>query len=231
MRCLIAEDEPQLREQLERDLRTAGYTVDAVDNGPEALFQIEEFNYSIAILDLGLPGLGGLDVIKQCRKLGNKTPIVVLTARTRVQQVVEALEAGADDYLKKPVDTDELLAHIAAVLRRFGNPERLAQVEWQFSGFTLDTKGRRLRRDGDVVVLTASEYAILELLWSKDGTVVSKREIAQCYQRDPDIEMSANSVEALIGRLKRKSGKDVGQIGLPIVTVRGEGYRFQGSEV
>ena len=231
MRCLIAEDEPQLREQLEHELRAAGYTVDAVDNGPEALFQIEEFNYSIAILDLGLPRLGGLDVIKQCRKQGNKTPIVVLTARTRVQQVVEALEAGADDYLKKPIDTDELLAHIAAVLRRFGNPERLAQVEWQFSGFTLDTKGRRLLRDAEVVVLTASEYAILELLWSKDGAVVSKREIAHSYQRDPDIEMSANSVEALIGRLKRKSGTDVSQVGLPIVTVRGEGYRFEGGEV
>lgn len=230
MRCLIAEDEPQLREQLERELRTAGYTVDAVDNGPEALFQIEEFSYSIAILDLGLPGFGGLDVIKQCRKQGNKTPIVVLTARTRVQQVVEALEAGADDYLKKPVDTDELLAHIAAVMRRYGNPERLAQAEWHFGGFTLDTKGRRLLRDGDTVALTASEYAILELLWSKDGAVVSKREIAQCYQRDPDVEMSANSVEALIGRLKRKSGTDASQVGLPIVTVRGEGYRFQGSE-
>lgn len=229
MRCLIAEDEPQLREQLEHQLRAAGYTVDAVDNGPEALFQIAEFKYSIAILDLGLPGLGGLDVIKQCRKQGNKTPIVVLTGRTRVQQVVEALEAGADDYLKKPVDTDELLAHIAAVLRRFGNPERLAEVEWQFSGFTLDTKGRRLLRDGGVVALTASEYAILELLWSKDGAVVSKREIAQCYQRDPDIEMSANSVEALIGRLKRKSGADVSQSTLPLVTVRGEGYRFEGS--
>ncbi len=231
MRCLIAEDEPQLREQLERELRAAGYTVDAVDNGPEALFQIEEFQYSIAILDLGLPGFGGLDVIKQCRKQGNKTPIVVLTARTRVQQVVEALEAGADDYLKKPVDPDELLAHIAAVLRRFGNPERLAQVEWCLNGFTLDTKGRRLLRDGDLVPLTASEYAILELLWAKDGAVVSKREIAQCYQRDPDIEMSANSVEALIGRLKRKSGTDVKENSLPIVTVRGEGYRFEGSDV
>ena len=231
MRCLIAEDEPQLREQLERELRAAGYTVDAVDNGPEALFQIEEFQYSIAILDLGLPGFGGLDVIEQCRKQGNKTPIVVLTARTRVQQVVEALEAGADDYLKKPVDPDELLAHIAAVLRRFGNPERLAQVEWCLNGFTLDTKGRRLLRDGDLVPLTASEYAILELLWAKDGAVVSKREIAQCYQRDPDIEMSANSVEALIGRLKRKSGTDVKENSLPIVTVRGEGYRFEGSDV
>ena len=231
MRCLIAEDEPQLREQLVRDLRAAGYTVDAVDNGPEALFQIEEFQYSIAILDLGLPGFGGLDVIKQCRKQGNKTPIVVLTARTRVQQVVEALEAGADDYLKKPVDPDELLAHIAAVLRRFGNPERLAQVEWCLNGFTLDTKGRRLLRDNDLVPLTASEYAILELLWAKDGAVVSKREIAQCYQRDPDIEMSANSVEALIGRLKRKSGTDMKENSLPIVTVRGEGYRFEGSDV
>lgn len=229
MRCLIAEDQPQLREQLQRDLRKAGYTVDSVDNGPEALFQIEEFHYSIAILDLGLPGFGGLDVIKQCRKQGNKTPIVVLTARTRVQQVVEALEAGADDYLKKPVDSDELLAHIAAVLRRYGNPERLAQVEWTFLGFTLDTKGRRLLRDGDLVALTASEYAILELLWGKDGAVVSKREIAQCYQRDPDIEMSANSVEALIGRLKRKSGTDANQSSLPIVTVRSEGYRFEGS--
>ena len=231
MRCLIAEDEPQLREQLVRDLRAAGYTVDAVDSGPEALFQIEEFQYSIAILDLGLPGFGGLDVIEQCRKQGNKTPIVVLTARTRVQQVVEALEAGADDYLKKPVDPDELLAHVAAVLRRYGNPERLAQVEWYFSGFTLDTKGRRLLRDNDLVPLTASEYAILELLWAKDGAVVSKREIAQCYQRDPDIEMSANSVEALIGRLKRKSGTDMKENSLPIVTVRGEGYRFEGSDV
>jgi two-component system, OmpR family, response regulator PhoP len=231
MRCLIAEDEPQLREQLAHVLRTAGYTVDAVDNGPEALFQIQEFQYAVAVLDLGLPGFGGLDVIKQCRQQGSKTPIVVLTARTRVQQVVEALEAGADDYLKKPIDPDELLAHIAAVLRRYGSPERLAQVEWYFSGFTLDTKGRRLLRDGEVVVLTASEYAILELLWSKDGAVVSKREIAHSYQRDPDIEMSANSVEALIGRLKRKSGTDVSQVGLPIVTVRGEGYRFEGGEV
>ena len=104
-------------------------------------------------------------------------------------------------------------------------------MEWSFSGFTLDTKGRRLLRDGDLVPLTASEYAILELLWAKDGAVVSKREIAQCYQRDPDIEMSANSVEALIGRLKRKSGTDMKENSLPIVTVRGEGYRFEGSDV
>lgn len=230
MRCLIAEDEPQLREQLERVLRTAGYTVDAVGSGPEALFHIEEFHYSVAILDLGLPGVGGLDVIQQCRKQGNKTPIVVLTARTRVQQVVEALEAGADDYLKKPVDPDELLAHIAAVLRRYGDAELLTQTEWKYRGFTLDTKGRRLLCNDIPVALTASEYAILELLWSKNGAVVSKRLIAESYQRDPDIEMSANSVEALIGRIKRKSGSDQHNFGLPIVTVRGAGYRFEGSD-
>jgi len=230
MRCLIAEDEPQLREQLERVLRTVGYTVDAVDNGPEALFQIQEFQYAVAVLDLGLPGFSGLDVIQQCRQEGNKTPIVVLTARTRVQQVVEALEAGADDYLKKPVDPDELLAHIAAVLRRYGNAENLTQTEWTHHGFTLDTKGRRLLCNDQPVALTASEYAILELLWSKQGAVVSKRQIAQSYQRDPDIEMSANSVEALIGRIKRKSGVDHNSQDLPIVTVRGEGYRFEGSD-
>lgn len=230
MRCLIAEDEIQLREQLEQVLRTAGYTVDAVGNGPEALFQLKEFQYAVAVLDLGLPGFGGLDVIRQCRQHGSKTPIVVLTARTRVQQVVEALEAGADDYLKKPIDPDELLAHIAAVLRRYGNTELITQTEWNHHGFTLDIKGRRLLRDDLAVTLTASEYAILELLWSKMGAVVSKRQIAESYQRDPDIEMSSNSVEALIGRIKRKSGLDQSSHSLPIVTVRGEGYRFEGND-
>ena len=228
MRCLLAEDDSELRENLARALVAAGFTVDAVADGQDALFHISEFAYAVAVLDLGLPQITGLDVIRRCRQAGIRTPILVLTARTRVAQVVEALEAGADDYLKKPVDPSELIAHLAAVMRRAENAEALAQTDLYFGRFRLHTRRRELLCDDKAVNLTAAEYAILELLWCNNGRVMSKREIAESYQRDPDIEMSANSVEALIGRIKRKSAHGTDEKSLPLVTVRGLGYLFDG---
>ncbi len=225
MRFLIVEDHVGMVDQLRRAFQARQYEARFVDNGEDALFEASEHEYTLAVVDLGLPGLSGMDLIRRLRRQGNRLPIIVLTARTDVESVVAAMEAGADDYLKKPIYAEELFAHIDAVLRRVLQDPDLAQPVLRLGPLSLDLRARQLRRDGDPVELTRAEYEILEYLWRHRGRVRSKKQIADSYQRDPDAEASANSVEGLIGRIKRKI--DPQRDLLPIETVRGMGYRFR----
>lgn len=225
MRFLIVEDHVGMAEQLAQGFARRGYGARVVDNGEEALFEAGEIEYTLAVVDLGLPGMSGLELIKALRASGNTVPIVVLTAREDVETVVQAMEAGADDYLKKPVYFEELLAHVQAVLRRVLVDPRSGDSVLTFGSLSLDTRERIVYRDGARVELTRAEYEILEHLWRNAGRVQSKKSIADSYQRDADAMPNANSVEGLVGRLKRKIDPD-GSL-QPIETVRGRGYLFQ----
>ena len=225
MRFLIVEDHVGMADQLATGFSERGYKTRVVDNGEEGLYEAQEVDYTLAVIDLGLPRMSGLDLIRALRKSGNNIPIVVLTARDDVETIVQAMEAGADDYLKKPVYFEELLAHIEAVLRRVLVDPRLGDPVLQFGELSLDTRKRIVSRAGERVDLTRAEYEILEHLWRNAGRVQSKKTIADSYQRDTDSIPSANSIEGLVGRIKRKIDPD-GSV-QPIETVRGRGYLFR----
>jgi two-component system response regulator PhoP len=225
MRFLIVEDHVGMADQLARGFRERGYNAKFVGDGEEGLFEANEIDYTLAVIDLGLPGMSGLDLIKKLRKSGNKLPIIVLTARNDVETIVQAMEAGADDYLKKPVYLEELFAHIDAVLRRVLGDPQLDNPVLEFGELLLDRRKRIVTRGADPIELTRAEYEILEHLWRNAGRVQSKKTIADSYQRDPGADPKANSVEGLVGRIKRKIDPDKSL--LPIETVRGAGYLFR----
>ncbi|MEE4192611.1 MAG: response regulator transcription factor [Halieaceae bacterium] len=227
MRFLIVEDHVGMADQLAKGFRERGYNAKFVGNGEEGLFEASEIDYTLAVIDLGLPGMSGLDLIRKLRKAGNKLPIIVLTARNDVESIVQAMEAGADDYLKKPVYLEELFAHIDAVLRRVLGDPQLDNPVLEFGSLQLDRHKRVVTRGAEPVELTRAEYEILEHLWRNAGRVQSKKTIADSYQRDPGADPKANSVEGLVGRIKRKIDPDKSL--LPIETVRGHGYLFRES--
>ena len=220
MLILVVEDEETLRGQLVDRLRHDGFETRESGDGREALYLATEFVFDAVILDLGLPGISGIEVIRGLREQGSRLPILVLTARGRWQEKVEGLEAGADDYLTKPFQIEELLARLRALVRR-----SVGARSGALSGgpVRLDLAGRKARvgdRDAD---LTAYEYRLLEYLMSHRGRVVTKAELAdRLYPHDEDRE--SNVVEVLVGRLRRKLDPD-GQL-RPIETRRGQGYRF-----
>jgi two-component system response regulator PhoP len=225
MRFLIVEDHVGMADQLARGFSDRGYSAKLVANGEEGLFEAQEIDYTLAVVDLGLPGMSGLELIKRLRKSGSQLPVIVLTARTDVETIVQAMEAGADDYLKKPVYIEELFAHIEAVLRRVLGDPKLDEPLLEFAQLSLDTRKRIVKRDSQRVELTRAEYEILEHLWRNAGRVQSKKTIADSYQRDPGADPKANSVEGLVGRIKRKIDPDKSL--QPIETVRGRGYLFR----
>jgi two-component system response regulator PhoP len=225
MRFLIVEDHIGMADQLAKGFSERGYSAKVVDNGEEGLFEAQEIDYTLAVVDLGLPGMSGLQLIKRLRQSGNQLPVIVLTARTDVETIVQAMEAGADDYLKKPVYIQELFAHIEAVLRRVLGDPKLDEPVLEYAQLSLDTRKRIVTRDSQRVELTRAEYEILEHLWRNAGRVQSKKTIADSYQRDPGADTKANSVEGLVGRIKRKIDPDKSL--QPIETVRGRGYLFR----
>jgi len=225
MRFLIVEDHVGMADQLARGFSDRGYSAKLVGNAEEGLFEAREIDYTLAVVDLGLPGMSGLELIKRLRKSGSQLPVIVLTARTDVETIVQAMEAGADDYLKKPVYIEELFAHIEAVLRRVLGDPKLDEPLLEFAQLSLDTRKRIVTRDSKRVELTRAEYEILEHLWRNAGRVQSKKTIADSYQRDPGADPKANSVEGLVGRIKRKIDPDKSL--QPIETVRGRGYLFR----
>ncbi len=225
MRFLIVEDHLGMADQLATGFAEHGYHAKVVHNGEDGLFEAQEIDYTLAVIDLGLPGISGLDIIKRLRKSGNKIPIIVLTARNDVETIVQAMEAGADDYLKKPVYMEELFAHMEAVLRRTLGDPKLDEPVLQFDELQLDTRKRIVTHAGERIQLTRAEYEILEHLWRNAGRVQSKKSIADSYQRDPGADPKANSVEGLVGRIKRKINPR--KTLQPIETVRGRGYLFR----
>ncbi len=220
MRLLIIEDEKSLRTQLQAQLRKEGYAVDSVGDGKEGLYMGNEYPVDLAVVDLGLPQLSGVDIIRQWRAGGLSFPILILTARGRWEDKVEGLEAGADDYLVKPFHIEELLARVKALLRRAAG---VAQPEIRCGPVVLDTAAQSVNVDDRVLDLTAYEYRVLEYLMLHAGEVVSKTVLTE-HIYDQDFDRDSNVIEVFVGRLRRKLDPDNRY--QPIETLRGRGYRF-----
>ena len=216
MRILIVEDEPTLGQQLKSTLEGAGYAVDLSTDGEDGHFMGSTENYDAVILDLGLPEVDGLTVLDRWRREGKKFPVLVLTARDSWSDKVAGLDAGADDYLAKPFQTEELIARLRALIRRAsGN----ASSELTAGDVRLDTRSGRVTLNGEPVKLTAQEYKLLSYLMHHKGKVVSRTELIE-HIYDQDFDRDSNTIEVFIGRLRKKIPADV------IETVRGLGYRL-----
>ena len=220
MRVLVIEDEQALRDSLKHDLTAAGHAVDVAADGEEGLFAALEYPIDVAIVDLGLPKIAGLEVIRRLRAAGKSYAVLVLTARDRWQDKVEGLGAGADDYLAKPFHFPELQARLGALLRRAGG---WTTPLLQCGPVTLDTRAQIVTVGGAPVELTSFEYRLLEHLMLHAGEVISKTELTEkLYQQD--FERDSNVIEVLIARLRRKL--DPHEELKPIETLRGRGYRL-----
>ena len=220
MRVLLVEDEAALRESVQDALADAGYALDAAADGEEGLYFGTEFAPDVAVIDLGLPKLNGIELIRRLRAQHRSFPILVLTARDRWQDKVEALGAGADDYLVKPFHVEELLARLNALLRRASG---WAQPVLSCGPIEMDTVAQQVRVSGTPIELTTFEYRVLHYLVLHAGEVVSKTELTE-HLYDQDYDRDSNVIEVFVGRLRRKLDPD-GSLG-PIETLRGRGYRF-----
>lgn len=220
MRALIVEDEAAIRAALKEGLTDAGFTVDEAADGEEGLFAGREYPVDVAIVDLGLPKLSGLDLVRTLRGERKAFPILVLTARDRWQDKVAGLEAGADDYVTKPFQFEEVLARVQALLRRAGG---WATSKLVCGPIELDVRAQTVCVTGAPVELTTFEYRILEHLMLRAGEVISKTELTERLY-DQDFERDSNTIEVFIGRLRRKLDPDDRM--KPIETLRGRGYRF-----
>lgn len=220
MRLLVIEDESAIRAQLVGFLSQQGFAVDQASDGREGLYFAEEYDYDLAIVDIGLPLLDGIELIKQTRSKGKQYPILILTARGNWQDKVEGLEAGADDYLVKPFHNEELRARVNALIRRASGH---ASPKLEFGPIVIDTSAKSVSRDGNPVELTSYEYNTLEYLALHAGEAISKTMLTEhLYQQD--FERDSNVIEVFVGRLRKKLDPD-GKLQL-ITTMRGRGYRF-----
>ncbi|MEH6552086.1 MAG: response regulator transcription factor [Pseudomonadales bacterium] len=220
MRVLVVEDETELRAQLKEALEKEGYVVDVAADGEEGLYYGKEFPVDLAVIDLGLPKIDGVELIRLLRAADCNYPILILTARDGWQEKVSALDAGADDYMVKPFYTEELVARLNALLRRsrgFSSP-RL-----EFGALTLDTNAKLVLLGSEHITLTAYEYKVLEYLVLNAGKVISKSELVE-HIYDEDSERDSNVLEVFVRRLRVKLDPDESL--KPIETVRGHGYRF-----
>ncbi|HKT71593.1 MAG TPA: response regulator transcription factor [Steroidobacteraceae bacterium] len=220
MRVLVVEDETTLRDSLKQRFQESGFTVDVAGDGEEGLFAGLELPLDVAVVDLGLPKLPGLEVIRRLRGERKSYPILILTARDRWQDKVEGLQAGADDYVAKPFHFEEVLARVQALLRRAGG---WASPELACGPVTLDTRAQNVKVSGQPIELTTFEYRILEHLMLRAGEVISKTELTERLY-DEESERDSNVIEVLVGRLRRKL--DPEDTLKPIETLRGRGYRF-----
>jgi two-component system, OmpR family, response regulator PhoP len=220
MRILIVEDEPALLQSLSAACEQQGFTVSTAADGEEGTFAGTEYPVDVAIVDLGLPKLPGLELIRRLRAAGKTFPILILTARDRWQDKVEGLGAGADDYVVKPFQIEEVMARVAALLRRSGG---WAQPVLRCGDIALDTRTQSVSVADVAVELTGFEYRILELLMLRAGEVISKTELTEKLY-DQDFERDSNVIEVFVGRLRKKLDPD--NLRQPIETLRGRGYRI-----
>jgi two-component system OmpR family response regulator len=215
MRVLVAEDSMALANQLRGTLADAGFVVDHASEGEEALFLGETEPYDAVVLDLGLPRLDGLTVLRRWRATGQTLPVLILTARDAWTEKVEGLNAGADDYLAKPFAMAELVARLRALIRR---AHGLAKAEIVLGALRIDTTTRSVTWHGTPVRLTALEYGVLAYLMHHPGQPISKAELTE-HLYAQDFDRDSNTLEVVVGRLRRKLGESA------IETVRGQGYR------
>lgn len=220
MRLLVIEDDATLRDSLCRQLKELGFGIEQAADGKEGLYFALEYPVDLAIVDLGLPEMSGIDVIKEVRAKGKTYPILILTARDRWQDKVDGLSAGADDYVVKPFHFEELSARVNALLRRSGG---WASSLLSAGPVELDTARQELKVAGSPIELTSFEYRIIEHLMIRAGEVISKTELTDRLY-DQDYERDSNVIEVFIGRLRKKLDPDNSL--KPIETLRGRGYRF-----
>lgn len=216
MRVLVAEDEPTLAIQLADALRAAGFAVDVAQNGTDAHFEGDTGSFDAIILDLGLPQMDGLTVLKRWRSAGRTMPVLILTARANWHEKVAGIDAGADDYLAKPFHMEELLARLRALIRRAGGH---ASAELSCGAVLLDTRHSRVTVDGLALTLTGHEYRVLDYLMHHQGELVSRSDLIEHIYAQ-DFERDSNTVEVFIARLRKKLPAGM------IETVRGLGYRL-----
>ena len=217
MRLLVVEDDANLARQLTERLSAEGYAVDRAGDGEEGQFLGETEPYDAVVLDLGLPKVDGLSVLRAWRAAGVATPVIILTARGTWSEKVQGIDAGADDYLAKPFNMEELLARVRALIRR---AKGHASPEIACGPVVLDTRSGRVTVDGRPVDLTAHEHRVLSYLIHRKGQVVSRTELTEHIYAQ-DFDRDSNTIEVFVGRLRRKLGADV------IRTVRGLGYRME----
>lgn len=222
MKILLIEDDENLREILESKLKDEGFVVESANNGQDGLYLGREFEFDLAIIDLGLPKISGMEVIQTLRNEEHSYPILVLTARGSWQDKVMGLDAGADDYLVKPFHFPELLARVNALVRRsagFSSPELACGY------ITLNTSSGEVKSDGKLVDLTSYEYKVLEYMMLHQGEVVSKSTLTEhIYHQDYDRD--SNVIEVFVGRLRRKLQSKHSKEKV-IETLRGRGYRMR----
>jgi two-component system, OmpR family, response regulator len=216
MRILLVEDEPTLRAQLRQGLKEAGYAVDEADNGRNAHFQGDTETFDAVVLDLGLPVMDGLSVLKRWRDAGRTMPVLILTARDNWSEKVAGIDAGADDYLTKPFHMEELLARLRALIRRANGQ---ASPVLQCGEVALDTRSGRVTVTGQPITLTSHEFKVLAYLMHRPGSVVSRSELTEHIYAQ-DFDRDSNTIEVFVGRLRKKLPSDL------IETVRGMGYRL-----
>ena len=216
MRILLVEDDPTLRAQLRAGLADAGYAVDEAGNGIDAQHLGETEAFDAAVLDLGLPAIDGLSVLKRWRERERTLPVLILTARDSWHEKVAGIDAGADDYLAKPFHMEELLARLRALTRR---AQGLASPLLQCGAITLDTRSGRVSQDGQPVNLTSLEFRLLAYLMHRPGQVVSRSELIE-HLYAQDFDRDSNTIEVFVGRLRKKLAPGA------IETVRGMGYRL-----
>ncbi|MDJ0882138.1 MAG: response regulator transcription factor [Gammaproteobacteria bacterium] len=220
MRAIVIEDDQTINEQIVTRLKQEGFAVDSADNGIDGLYLIQEYPSDVAIVDLGLPQMSGLEVIKKVRAAGNQLPVLILTARGKWQDKVEGLDAGADDYLVKPFHQEEMMARIRVLIRRAAG---WSDSSLQCGPVVLDPSTQRVTLNGDEVDLTAYEYKVIEYLMFHAGEVVSKSVLTEHLYDDED-DRDSNVIEVFIRRLRQKLDPEENL--QPIETLRGRGYRF-----
>ena len=220
MRLLVIEDDNTLRETLAAQLTESGFAVEQAADGKEGLYFALEYPIDLAIIDLGLPEMSGLDVIREVRKAGKSFPILILTARDRWEDKVAGLDAGADDYVVKPFQFEEVIARVNALVRRSGG---WASSEMIAGPVSLDLSRQELKVNDAPIELTSFEYKIIEYLMVRAGQVISKTELTERLY-DQDFERDSNVIEVFVGRLRKKLDPD--NTINPIETLRGRGYRF-----
>jgi DNA-binding response OmpR family regulator len=219
VRLLLVDDDKPLADALQSVLEASGYAVDRAENGEEGLYLGQTEGYDLVILDLGLPGLGGLEVLESWRSTGLAFPVLILTARGTWREKVLGLKAGADDYLAKPFHAEELLARLGALLRR---AHGRAAPEIAGDDFTLDEDRQcAVRHDGSRVTLTGTEFRLLRYFMLNRDKVLSKARLTE-HVYDQDFDLDSNVIEVYVRRLREKLGSGL------IETRRGQGYVFRG---